>query len=897
MRNDLPFNVMRHSSWDRAPRDPISAAIASAVAGGSFATLGAAMAGAASFGWYAVYAVSTLAISAVTSAVLGALAPKPSLAGMQGLLVNSKEATAPAQFVYGEVRKGGTVTYIESTGDNNKILHQIIVLAAHEIEEVSAIYFNDQVVTMSNEDVTSTPYDGYAKVYVHLGDQTSATDTFANSSATLASTLHSETSVDSSFVGEGLAYLYCRFVYDQNAYTDGLPVVTAKVKGKKVVKTINGVAQTAAYSNNAAWCIKDFLESNYGLYGGIDAQIDYVTFEAAADVCDDTSILSDGSPQYTMNGVVLSSQPYGDVLQAMMTTCGGTLFLGGGKFRLYAGEYITPTKTLTLDDVRSGISIDTKVSMRDGFNTVRGTFNDASQDYITGDYPQVTSELFVADDNGLEKSIDLDLPFTTSAIAAQRLAKQVLYRSREQITMSADFGLEAFDIEVGDFIYFRNERYGWGEGNEKTFEVIGWKLVPNGDTGDVRINLQLRESSEAAFGFSVSDEREILSNNTTLLKYYEVPDIGVTVSQEYRAVNENVVNVLVAQVTSSAIERVDSVIVKYKKTSDTNFKSVGQAILVDEGSDAGRFEIVGIDVPQVGQSPINYTVSVTPVNAFGFRGNTITTNFNVTADTTPPSPPATFEHALSGGTIFFTWDAVSDLDLSHYRLWYSSNPSANFGDASTLLKISKIARPATSITHPALAGKYFITAVDKTGNESYTATSLVVNADELPQLGESLTHTEHTAFSGTKSNLTVSGGNLYMTTYTSAGSTGTYSFYHNGSGSFDVGTSRTVRLSYTITVSRKHLYATSGEVVWDYIPDNWDTWPDNFDTWTDETADFGDFAVQVQARASVNGTSWSSWQDASGELVGRYIQFRAVLSNDNAYVTPNITALTATVEY
>lgn len=894
MKNNLPYNVMRHNDWDRAPRDPVSAAIASSIAGGSFATFGAALAGSASFGWYAAYAVSTLAISAVTSAVLSALAPKPSL-GSQGLLVNSRDAIAPAQFVYGEVRKGGNTTYLSTTGTKNKILHMVIVLAGHRVQEIGDIYLNDEIVTMSNEDVTSAPYNGLVKIYKHLGNQTSASTAFANSSKTLANTLHSETDVDSSFVGKGLAYLYCRFEYDQDAFSNGLPNVTAMVKGKRIVKTVNGVNQAAAYTNNAAWCIKDFLESNYGLKDG--SAIDPVTFEAAAAVCDDTSVLSDGSPQYTINGVINSAESYGDVLQNMMTACGGTLFWGGGKWRLYAGAYVAPTKILTLDDFRSGISIDTKVPMRDNFNTVRGTFNDKDNDYITADYPEVTSSLFKQDDKNEEVALDLTLPYTTSSIAAQRLAKQMLYRSREQLTLSADFGMNAFDIEVGDFIKIRNDRYGWIEGAEKTFEVTGWKLAPQGDAGDLRINLQLRESSQAAFGFTVQDEKEILSNNTTLLKYYEVPSVGVTWSQEYREVNENVVNVLVANITSDAIERVDSVIVKYKKTSDAKFKSVGQAILVDEGDDAGRFEIVGIDVPQLGEAPINYTVSVTPMNTLGFRGQTITTNFNITADTTPPDPPAAFEHSLSGGTIFFTWDAVEALDLSHYRLWYSSNPSANFGDASTLLKISKIARPATSITHPALAGKYFITAVDKTGNESATATSLVVASSELPQLGEAQTSTEHSTFSGSKSNLTVSGGNLFMTTYTSAGATGTYSFYHNGAGYFDVGTSRTVRLSYTITVNRKHLDAVSGSVNWDSIPQNWDTWPDNWDTWTNENADFGDFAVQVQARSSVNATSWSSWQDASGELVGRYIQFRAVLSNSNARVTPNITALTATVEY
>lgn len=899
------YTVTHWNSWDRVAREPVTIGNFILSYMGSVGTVIAGMT-------YGSMVVGYIATTLVTSALLSALAPKPDFGslGSGGLLINSKGATEPAQVVYGQIRKGGTVTFVESTGTDNKILHQIIVLAAHEVEEIGDIYLNDEVVTMSNEDVTSAPFNGFVKIYKHLGDQTSVDDTFANSSSTLNNTLISAVSsqnpeVDDTFVGKGLAYLYCRFTYDQDAFVNGLPVVTAVVKGKKVVKTVSGVDQSAAYSNNAAWVIKDYLTSNYGMNDD-DSNIDYTTFEAAADICDQTDILSDGTEQYTINGVISLSQSLRSVLEQMMTSCGGTLFWGAGLWKLYAGAFITPTKTLTLDDLRSGISLDTRVSSRDNFNKVTGTFIDKDQDWISADYPAITSDVFLDDDNDVETPLDLALPYTTNGIAAQRLAKQLLFRSREQISMSADFGLEALDVEVGDFVKFRNERYGWGydtngnlDNSEKTFEVIGWRLNPDPENLDLRVNLQLRESSQAAFGFTVQDEQTIVSNNTTLLKYYDVPSIGVTVSQEYREVNENVVNVLVVQVDSSAIERVDSVILKYKKTSDANFSSVGQTILVNEGNSAGRFEIVGVDAPQINQGAINYTVSVTPVNALGYKGTTVTTTYNLTADTTPPSEPSLLSHLLSGGTIFFNWTAVSDLDLSHYKLYYSSDSSATFSDSSTLAVVDKIARPATSISYPALSGKFFVSSVDKTGNESFTAANTTILASELPTLDITETQDEHTSFNGFKSNLTVSSGNLFMDVYTNSGSTGTYSFYHEGSAYIDVESSRTLRLSYSITVSRKHLDAVNGEVTWDDIPNNWDTWPGDFNDWTDETTNFNDFSVTIQARAAETGAGMSSapWIAASGEVVGRYVQFRAILSNTNAKVTPNITALSATVEY
>ena len=951
------YTIKNWNDWDRVPREPVTigTAIMTALNLGAYATVSLG------FGVTVAGVVGYVATTLVTSALLSALAPKPKMgssAGSGGTLVNSKGATNPAEVVYGQIRKGGTETFIETTntsGGYNKILHKIIVLAAHEVEEIGDIYLNDEVVTMSNENVTSAPYNGYMKIYKHTGNQTSATSPFSNSTSNLQNTLHAETSATTGFVGKGVAYLYCRLVYNQDAYANGVPNITAVVKGKKIVKTVNGTEQSATYTNNAAWVIRDFLTSSYGLD---DDQIDYSTFEAAADVCDDTGIVSDNTAQYQVNGVVSLATPKGDVLTELVAACGGSLFWGGGYWKLYAGEYVAPTKTLTLDDLRGPISLTTKNPMRDNFNRVSGTFIDSSNDWISADYPAVTSSVFTTDDDGVESTMDLPLPYTTNSLAAQRLAKMMMYRSREQITLSADFGLEALGIEVGDFIKFRNDRYGWGSvvnagsfvigeeyeintvgdtdftaigassnavgvtftatgfgdlnttgtaidlSTDKIFEVTGWRINPDPENNDLRINLNLKETSEAAYGFSIQDENTIVSNNSSLLKYYEVPNITINASKEYREVNQNVLNALIINVTSTNPERIDSVIVKYKKSTDSDYKSVSQSILTGGGNNVGRFEVVGIEAPSKDQAPITYNVSVTPVNGFGFRGTEQSTTFDVTADTTAPSAPSSLSKTLSGGTVFLNWPAVSDLDLSHYKLYHTTNTSATFNPSSLTDLVEKIARPATSISAPALAGKFFVSAVDKTGNESTTAASVTVASAELPSLDQSQDSDEHSSFSGNSSisnvNVTVSGGKLFQTT-ASTGTDGIYYFSHDGNNYFtvDASTPRTVRLSYEISYDRKVTTAVNGSIQWDSIPGNWDTWPGNFETWTDETAAFNDHQVLVQARAAntVGGLSSASWVTATSEVVGQYVQFRAVLSNTNTNVTSSISTLTAIVEY
>jgi hypothetical protein len=376
------------------------------------------------------------------------------------------------------------------------------------------------------------------------------------------------------------------------------------------------------------------------------------------------------------------------------------------------------------------------------------------------------------------------------------------------------------------------------------------------------------------------------------------------------------------------MERIDSVILKYRRTDaypnpmyvsggsepqtiTDSFTSVGKTLLIDETNTAGRFEIVGVAAPQVNDPPISYTIKVTPVNALGFKGPEETTTILVAADTLAPSRPSSFSHLLSGGTIFFSWPAVSELDLSHYSLYFDTNASSTFTLGTTPKIVDKIARPATSISFPAQAGKFFITSVDKTGNESVDARSTTVLQSELPSLQTTVVLTQNPGFSGSSLNninTTASGGSLFMTDTSIWGfKFARYHFNHSISGShadyLDVSpglsTERTIRVSSSVTMTRQLTAAVNGQVNWDDINNNWNTWPGDFDTWTYETAAFNDFSVTIYVRASdtVANLNNESWVVAQGEVVGKYVQFRADINTDYFGVTPNITALSATVEY
>ena len=83
-------------------------------------------------------------------------------------------------------------------------------------------------------------------------------------------------------------------------FANGLPLVTAVVKGKKVY---DPRTDTTAWSDNAALCVRDYITSAYGMQ---DSDVDDTAFSVAANVCDEAIPLSGGGTEarYAMNGVV-----------------------------------------------------------------------------------------------------------------------------------------------------------------------------------------------------------------------------------------------------------------------------------------------------------------------------------------------------------------------------------------------------------------------------------------------------------------------------------------------------------------------------------------------------------------------------------------------------------------
>ena len=832
------------------------------------ATLLGITAGTAAATGFLAYAVGYLAVTAVTSVIMKALAPKPSAltaggAGARGYTVNSQGSAQDHQIIYGEVKVGGAIVYDESTGSDNKFFHRVIAIAGHEVDSFVTFYANEEALTINGSGTVTSPakYSGKMRIQSELG-----TDTQLANASLLSESSHWNNNCKLS----GIAYIYARFEYDQDSYPNGIPVITALVRGKKVYdpRTTNTV-----WSSNPALCIRDYLKSGYGLSED-DAKIDDAGIIVAANICDQTVTNDPSAPiststRYTCNGSFTTQiTPY-DNLSNLVSTMVGKIWYGQGKWRLKPAYWTTPVMDITDDDFRSNIGVSTRHSRRDNFNTLTGTFRGAESDWQVTDYPSVTNATFLAADNGQESVADVPLTYTVFSLEASRLGLIALEANRQQLTVSASFGLRTLELEIGDNVRITNTRFGW---DNKEFEVQSWSFGLT-DGLDLQVDMVLRETAESIYDQAydgVFYERD----NTTLPSAFDVPLVGMALTTSLRNTNQTVVAVLDVVLSATSVF-IDKYEVEYKLSSATDFIALGS------GS--------GLNYELIYTSDATFDIRARAVNTFGVRGEyTTTLNYGARPFAEPPADVSEMSANVNQTTAVLSWSPVPDLDLSHYEVRFTRETIAVW--SNSVLLIDKVARPATSITVAAQTGTYLIKAVDKLDNKSVGAvgTTVAITASETIGLNSIITFTENPTFSGTKTNTTVIDSDSLTLTLGQA--EGTYDF----NTVYDLGATFTSYVESFIDIAQLN-YA----LLFDDPTENFDNREGVFDG--DPAAYDGSTAVVQVATTLDDPTSptavFTAFNNLSaGSYSARGYKFRAVLTTNNLDVAPKVTNLQVKID-
>lgn len=887
----------------------------------------AVAAGTATVGQLALYAAVNIGFSVVASYAQAALAQRGGSRMSSGItLQNRREPAAPHEIVYGRVRKGGTIVYLEETGEDSKYLHMVIALAGHEVAAIEDIYLDDRRVELGGmirygysydkwtgpssggndfvrtvtgtitvpdvarnrldvgedarallvrfgvnvsspstaRDVTITtktmldggyaneaPWNGKVRVSKNLGSPDQAADPLL---------LAESTRITPAFRGRGIAYLYVRFEADDAVFRQGLPLVTAVVRGRMVGDPRGG---GVAWRDNAALCLRDYIRAPFGI-GSADT--DDAGFAVEASVCDE-AVGEPGRtrPRYTMNGIVRADERRGDVLDRMTTSCGGEVFYSEGEFGLKTGWYAPPVLTLTMDDLRGPVRIMPRPSFRDMKNVVRGTFNAAAKDWITTDFAEIRSADHVAQDAGQESVLDLPLPFTDNEREARALGRQALLRGREAMTVQADWGLAPLRLRPGSVVALALPRYGWAA---KPFAVRSWRFVTDGQSGALRVALTLRETSAAAFGMSLEAEATG-RNDTGLPDWRTAPQANLAPSAGLRAVNGRTIGVLRVEMSHMGAY-FDQYEVVYRRSGDDAWIQMGR------GSQA-VFEAAPI-VDGL------YDLAARCINAFGLSGEwTYVVNWDAQLYAEVPPDVTGFAIDVIDDKARLRWTAVEALDLAGYRIRYTPLTSG----ATWTGAIDIASGTGTSVEVPAQVGTYLIRAIDDGGRLSASAAVLTTTIAGLVGLNFVASAPQHPGFAGAKAGTVVDaglGGLRLATAGAGYAASGTYAF----AAPLDLGgvfTSRvTARVLSQIYDQADNLLAAPNVLVRD---------------WLGGTVG-ADVAIGVMVRTSRDAPAagtWGPWRPlVTGDYTARSFETMLTLASGEFGVTPVVTELALTVD-
>jgi hypothetical protein len=795
-----------------------------------------------------------------------ALMPKPSISSSanRGYQTTALGSALDHQIIYGKMRVGGARIYDEATGENNKFLHRIIAVAGHEIESFDGIYLDDELVTLDGTGNVTSParYNGKVRILTHLGSPDQVAD------ATLVSESSKWTSEHRL---RGIAYMYIRLQFDADVFPNGIPEITSIISGKKVY---DPRTTTTVWSDNPALCLRDYLVSGYGL-AEESANIDDTLVTAAANVADQTNTIA-GTTRYTCNGAfTTASTPY-DMIGSLLTSMDGSMWYAQGKWRMKPAYWTAPVLALTEDDLRSSINVSTRHSRRDNFNVVKGTFRGSESNWQTTDYPQVTNSAFLSADGGQESVADVDLPFTDNSIEARRIALISLERNRQQLTVSASFGLRTLEVQVGDNITLTSARFGW---SSKEFEVVSWNFGLVGDY-DLQTNMVLRETAESVYD-EVNDGIVYERDNTNLLSPFDVPAVGLFAVARTQVIREKLTNIITLTVSSGASERIDYVEAEFKLSTDTNWISLGTGQI-------GEFKAVDLEDG-------DYDFRARAINTFGIKGIfTYLNGFNASGLLEPPSDVENFVAEVNGSVITLDWDAVPDLDLSYYRIRYSPD-LLNATWANSITYVDKVSRPASSVSVPARAGTYLVKAYDKSQVGSIGYTSVVVPPADIEPLANTLTLTDSTAFTGDKTNSEVVTSTLRITDYTTAPSTGDYLF----SNYIETGDNTVKRCRVYVSALNARFDSSAG--LFDDQGGNFDDGAGLFDD-LGGSSQFADTTVTTLVSITQDDPAGTpTWSDYSpikiADISARAFRFKVVLLSTADNITPSISELIAYVEY
>ena len=656
----------------------------------------------------------------------------------RGILLNKQSNNACIPVVYGERLIGGTRVFIETSGTDNTYLYVALVLAEGEVNSIEQVIVDDKVVTFDGALTHGTTREVASSDSNFFKDSTSHIQVQAfmgKDDQVASSVLTPLSSWGSNHRLRGICYLALRFKWNQDVF-GGIPVVQAKVKGKKVVTLASNLSeQTASFSTNPAFCLLDYLRNERYGKGIATSNLDLQSFFDASQVCEtQVTPFSGGSDIniFDCNAVVDTSKKVLDNVRDIIKGMRGYLPYVQGKYKLVIETIGTASVSLTEDDILGGYAL-ASPTKNSKFNRVIVSYINPDRNYQVDEtqFPPIDdSALPSADQHATMKTADggfllegrFDFRTITSTYQAEEMAEIILRRSREALGLTINCGFKAYELHIGDIVNVSLSSLGF---TNKSFRVLSMTF-----NEDYTINLQLVEYQASHYTFAT--KQQVASTpSTTLPNPFSIQaPSSVTLTDELIEYADGVVltrlNILVGASTDQFVQYYQ---VEAKKSTESDFK------IISSGTQLNHEFINVVD-------DITYDVRVKAINSFGVASSYTSASRKIVGATDIPSDVDDLSVSMVGSNqMELSWTPVQDLDISWYEVRFQNVTSgATWNESTPIAKV--VRRKSNSLVVNAQIGSYCIKAVDKLGNSSAEASIVSTNISGLQNFTNVLTLTE-----------------------------------------------------------------------------------------------------------------------------------------------------------
>jgi len=655
----------------------------------------------------------------------------------KGILLNHQSNDMSIPVVYGERKIGGTRVFVETSGTDNEFLYIALVLCEGEIESVDKIYIDDKEVTWSGtlaDDTLRTVGSGDGNFYKDSASLISVKCHYGTDSQAQCDLLGTLTNWTTNHRLRGLAYISLKIKWNQDAFS-GLPTIHALIKGKKVVAyNSSSVAQTAAHSDNPAWCLLDYLTNERYGKGIPIANIDIPSFYTASGVCD-TDVTAYGSTTIDVldcNAVIDTSRKVLDNVRELAKGARSFLPFTGGKYKMIVETTGSASITLTEDDIVGGYSLASE-SKSNKFNRVIVSFINPARNYQVDEvqWPELDDSAYAsADQHATMKTADggfllegrFDFSTITSPYQALELAEVICRRSRDSKGLQLTVGFDAYDLAIGDIVNITISSLGY---SAKPHRVIGITFRE-----DYLMDLNLVIHQDAHYTWATKTQVTATPSTNLPNPYSVSAPASVTLSDEMVEYSDGVVitrlNVLVGASTDLFVQYYQ---VETKLSTESDYKIIGK------GTQLNYHQLNVVDDK-------TYDVRVKAINALGVSSTYTSGSRKIVGATETPNDVTDLSVSMVGSNqMELTWTPVSDLDISWYEIRYQNVTSgATWNQSTPLTKVTR--RKSDSVTVNAKTGAFLIKAVDKLNNSSASESIVYSNISGLQAYTTVATYSE-----------------------------------------------------------------------------------------------------------------------------------------------------------